>query len=72
VLIVPGFLSSASEYEGMADALRRFDASADVSIVPLRTADWYPTLAGGDFRDPRRGRRGRDGGASPIGVLAGR
>jgi pimeloyl-ACP methyl ester carboxylesterase len=50
VLIVPGFLSSASEYEGMADALRRFDASADVSIVPLRTADWYPTLAGGDFR----------------------
>jgi len=50
VLIIPGFLSSASEYEGMADALRRFDASADVSIVPLRTADWYPTLAGGDFR----------------------
>ena len=50
VLIIPGFLSSASEYEGMADALRRFDASADVSIVPLRAADWYPTLAGGDFR----------------------
>ena len=47
VLIIPGFLSTASEYEGMADALRRFDASADVSIVPLRAADWYPTLAGG-------------------------
>lgn len=50
VLIIPGFLSSASEYEGMADALRRFDASADVSVVPLETKDWYPTLAGGDFR----------------------
>ena len=50
VLIIPGFLSSASEYEGMADALRRFDASADVSVVPLETKDWYPTLVGGDFR----------------------
>ena len=50
VLIVPGFLSSASEYEGMADALRRFDASVDVFVVPLKTKDWYPTLVGGNFR----------------------
>ena len=50
VLLIPGFLSSASEYEGMADALRRFDASADVFVVPLETKDWYPTLLGGDFR----------------------
>ena len=34
----------------MADALRRFDASADVFVVPLETKDWYPTLLGGDFR----------------------
>ena len=50
VLLIPGFLSSASEYEGMADALRRFDASADVFVVPLERKDWYPTLLGGDFR----------------------
>ena len=50
VLIIPGFLSSDEEYEGMADALRRFDASADVFVVPLETKDWYPTLLGGDFR----------------------
>ena len=50
VLIIPGFLSSDDEYEGMADALRRFDASADVFVVPLETKDWYPTLLGGDFR----------------------
>lgn len=50
VLLIPGFLASASEYEGMADALRRFDASADVFVVPLETKDWYPTLLGGDFR----------------------
>ena len=49
VLIIPGFLSSASKYAGMAESLerlRRFDA---VRVVPLQASDWYPTLAGGDF-----------------------
>lgn len=51
VLIVPGFLSGADKYLGMADELRRLDVFDAVAIVPLTAADWYPTLAGGDFRD---------------------
>lgn len=50
MLIVPGFLSGASKYEGMADELRRMNAFDAVEIVPIETADWYPTLAGADFR----------------------
>ena len=50
VLIIPGFLSGADKYEGMADELRRLDLFGDVKIVPLTVADWYPTLAGSDFK----------------------
>ena len=50
LLIIPGFLSDAAQYEGMADALRRLARFASVDVVPLRASDWYPTLAGGDFR----------------------
>ena len=49
VLIIPGFLSSASKYEAMADCLRQYDSFSNVAIVPLSVSDWYPSLVGGDF-----------------------
>ena len=48
-LIIPGFLSSASKYAGMAESLERSRRFDTVRVVPLRASDWYPTLAGGDF-----------------------
>jgi triacylglycerol esterase/lipase EstA (alpha/beta hydrolase family) len=35
----------------MANELRSLGLFDAVEIVPLATADWYPTLAGGDFRE---------------------
>ena len=46
-LIIPGFLSSASKYAGMAESLERSRRFDTVRVVPLRAAEWYPTLAGG-------------------------
>ena len=48
-LIIPGFLSSASKYAGMAESLERSRRFDTVRVVPLRASEWYPTLAGGDF-----------------------
>jgi triacylglycerol esterase/lipase EstA (alpha/beta hydrolase family) len=48
VLICPGFLTSSSLYEEMAQHLRDLGHKR-VDIVPMRQWDWYSSLNGGDF-----------------------
>ncbi|MDG2989573.1 lipase [Candidatus Synechococcus calcipolaris G9] len=44
VVILPGYLAAAKEYEQFRDTL--MDRGLDVTIVPLRSRSWLPTLGG--------------------------
>lgn len=48
IVIVPGFLSGAGDYEDLARALIE-RGYASTTVVPFRASDWWPTLAGGAF-----------------------
>ena len=49
VVVVPGFLSGAARYRGMARALELENTFASVTVVPVTRDMWFPTLAGADF-----------------------
>ena len=49
VVVVPGFLSGADAYGGMARALEATGWFTSVTVVPITRDMWYPTLLGGDF-----------------------
>ena len=53
VVLVPGFLSDWRAYVDVAEALERSLARATggvvVDVARVAGADWWPTLAGGDF-----------------------
>ncbi len=54
VVLVPGFLSDSRAYADVAAALERSLARATgggvvVDVARVARADWWPTLAGGDF-----------------------
>ena len=49
VVVVPGFLSGAERYRGMARALELENTFASVTVVPITRDMWFPTLAGADF-----------------------
>uniref|UniRef100_A0A7S1IG54 GPI inositol-deacylase n=1 Tax=Eutreptiella gymnastica TaxID=73025 RepID=A0A7S1IG54_9EUGL len=48
-LILPGFLSGSQDYESFADSLRQRQRFASVSVLPIRSFGWWPTLFGGCF-----------------------